>query len=133
MQAYTVMREFIASIGMIEVEKAKIKSSEGRKKRYRFAEVFISMMQIDEKEWNFSEEKQKVCDMLKPYYEKLKNMGIEPILRGFTRDLSDYRNGFDHAWTARAGAYYDIKEKGDQFFCSLKKVVKLLEEKGLLV
>ncbi len=132
MQAYTVMREFIGSIGMIEVEKANIKNKNGRDKRYRFAEVFVSMIQIDEEKWKFSGEKQDVCDMLKPYYGKLKAAGIESILRSFTKNLFDYRNGFDHAWTAKSKAYPDIREKSHQFFESLKEVVQVMVDKKFL-
>jgi len=129
MQAYTVMRELIGSIGMIGVEKSKFNNNEGRKKRRRFAEVFVSMMSVNEEKWDFKEEqKQKDCDTLKPYYDKLKDSGIEKILRDFSGDLAKYRNGFDHAWTATSGAESDIEEKGLKFYESLKEVVDLLDK-----
>ncbi|MBU4186047.1 MAG: TIGR02221 family CRISPR-associated protein [Desulfobacteraceae bacterium] len=133
MQAYTVMREFIGSIGMIEIEKAKLNSADGRTLRRRFAEVFVRMLQKEEYGWIFEGQNKKDKEKLIPYYQKLKSLGIELILREFTKDLADYRNGFDHAWTSKNKAYSDIEEKGYQFFENLKKVVRLLEENSILV
>ena len=45
------------------------------------------------------------------------------VLRSFTKDLAVYRNGFDHAWTAKAGALPDIDRKGEAFFGKLKTVL----------
>jgi len=132
MQAYTVMREFIGSIGMIEIEKAKVKSSKGRKNRWRFAEVFVNMIKIPEKEWDFKNQAEKDRGKLIPYYEKLKNLGIESILRDFSTDLTDYRNGFDHAWTLKGQAPEDIEEKGREFFENLNEVIHLLGRNGVL-
>ncbi|MCD6273907.1 MAG: TIGR02221 family CRISPR-associated protein [Deltaproteobacteria bacterium] len=132
MQAYTVMREFIGSIGMIEIEKAKINSSDGRKLRRRFAEVFVRMLQKEESVWKFEDQAKKDKEKLMPYYENLKTLGIESVLREFTKDLVNHRNGFDHAWTSKSKAYPDIEGKGNQFFENLKKVVRLLEKNNIL-
>jgi CRISPR-associated DxTHG motif protein len=132
MQAYTVMREFIGSIGMIEIEKAKINSSDGRKLRRRFAEVFVRMLQKEESGWRFEDQAKKDKEKLMPYYENLKSLGIESVLREFTKDLVNHRNGFDHAWTSKSKAYPDIEGKGNQFFENLKKVVRLLEKNNIL-
>lgn len=133
MQAYTVMREFIGSIGMIEVEKAKVSTSDGRKRRRRFAEVFVNMFQYPKNEWNFKKQAKKDKEKLMPYYEKLKNLGIEGILRNFTKDLADYRNGFDHAWTMKSQAPSDVDEVGKKIFGKLNEVVRLLEKNQILV
>ena len=133
MQAYTVMRELIGSIGMIEIEKAKVNSADGRKLRRRFAEVFVRMLQREEGGWIFEGQNKKDKEKLIPYYQKLKSLGIELILRKFTKDLSDYRNGFDHAWTSKNKAYPNIEEKGYYFLGKFKKVVRLLEENKILL
>ncbi|MDY6853456.1 MAG: TIGR02221 family CRISPR-associated protein [Thermodesulfobacteriota bacterium] len=132
MQAYTVMREFIGSIGMIEIEKARINSNKGRKQRRIFAEIFIQMFQREENNWNF-EGKEEKLESLRPYYNNLKSVGVEKILRDFTDELADYRNGFDHAWTAKKQSYSDIEKKGHTFFDNLKNVVHLLRENNILV
>lgn len=133
MQAYTVMREFIGSIGLIDIEKARTDNKKGRNQRYRFAEVFINMFQVEEDKWKFKEKgKAEECEKLRPYYNKLKIVGIENILRNFTKDLTDYRNSFDHAWTLKQKAHSDIKEKGFKFNENLKEVIRLLAEKNIL-
>lgn len=131
MQAYTVMREFIGSIGMIEIEKAKISNKKGRNQRHRFAETFIKMLQHEEKSWEFKDKENEV-EILRPYYKKLKNNGIESIIRSFAKDLTDYRNSFAHAWTTRKEAKSDIQEKGYQFYDKLKEVMRLLEKNSML-
>lgn len=133
MQAYTVMREFIGSIGMIEIGKAKVNSADGRTLRRRFAEVFVRMLQKEEDGWIFEGQAKRDKERLIPYYQKLKSLGIESILRTFTKDLADYRNGFDHAWTGKKEAYIGIKKKGYHFFANLEEVVGLLEKNSILV
>ena len=132
MQAYTVMREFIGSVGMVAVEKAGVSTSKGRKKRRRFGETFIRMIQFPEEGWNFDGQVKTDVEKLTPYYEKLKALGIESILRGFSRELADYRNGFDHAWTLKSGAKLDVEEKGKRFHENLSEVIRLLEDSNIL-
>lgn len=133
MQAYTVMREFIASIGLIEIGKADTSTNKGKKQRFK-GEVFVKMFQYSEGGWKFDTEEQNAAHQtLMPYYEKLKTLGIEQILRSFARDLTDYRNGFDHAWTIKPEAPGDIGEKGLIFLDKLGEVVSLLEKNGILI
>ncbi|MBW2739411.1 MAG: hypothetical protein JRE64_11315 [Deltaproteobacteria bacterium] len=127
------MRELIGSIGMIEIEKAKVNSADGRKLRRRFAEVFVRMLQKEEDGWIFEGQAKKDKEKMMSYYQKLKSLGIESILRQFTKNLVNYRNGFDHAWTSKNKAYPDIGKKGYQFFENLKEVVRLLEKNNILV
>nr|MBL0700526.1 TM1812 family CRISPR-associated protein [Desulfobacterales bacterium] len=133
MQAYTAMREFIGSIGLIKIETAKVNSSDGRRLRRRFAEVFVRMLQKEKSGWKFEGLAKKDKEKLMPYYENLTSLGIEPVLRKFTKDLVDYRNGFDHAWTSKNEAKPDIEKKGYQFFENLKEVVQLLEKNHILL
>ena len=131
MQAYTVMREFIGSIGLIEVKKANMRNKEGRKQR-RKSEIFINMLTYDEKKWKFKKDDPEF-NRVRPLYEKLKTHGIEPDLRKFCKSLTEYRNGFDHAWTSKAEAFSDIKDKGNLFLEKLINTVSILENKGILM
>jgi CRISPR-associated Csx2 family protein len=133
MQAFTVMRELIGSIGLIENERANIFNAEGRKQR-RKADIFVNMLHYSEAKWKFSEEEKPLVEGLKPFYEKLKACGAEEILREekFLKELIKYRNGFDHAWTAVKEAPTDIKVKGDQFHEKLEKVISILESEKIL-
>jgi len=128
MQAYTVMREFVASVGMLGVQGARVVSKKGRSKRKRYAETFIGMLRYPEEEWRFEGEKEETKKQLIPYYERLKGMGLERELRGFFGELADYRDGFDHAWTAKDGARPDIAKKGQVFCTRLQSVFELLDE-----
>ena len=132
MQAFTVMREFVGSIGMIEVEKAGVNNAKGRARRKMFAEVFVNMFQFQESEWKFHGEAEKAKDRLMPFYNKLKHTGIESRIRDFSKQLSDYRNGFDHAWTLKPGAASDVEEVGSRIYEELKTVFQLLAQKGIL-
>jgi hypothetical protein len=132
MQAYTVMREFIASVGLIEIKKAKMFTSKGRDQRFK-GEIFVNMFQFPKDEWKFQgEDAAKAAQKLMPYYEKLTRLGVEPILRSFAKDLTDYRNGFDHAWTRKSEAPTDVGEKGQGFLKKLNDVIALLEKNGIL-
>jgi hypothetical protein len=128
MQAYTVMREFIGSIGIIEIKKSKTNTAKGRKQRKK-ADVFVNMLVYKEDEWKFKpEEIQKIM----PLYNKIKSNGIENKLRNFCNELTDYRNGFDHAWTGKAGQFEDIEEKGYFFYEQLKEIINKLENEKIL-
>lgn len=126
MQAFTAMREMIASIGLIRNERARIHSADGRKQR-RKGDVFLNMLQVDEAKWNFRGDDPPIVETLKPFYDELKSQGIVSQVRGILPDLLKYRNGFDHAWTAHNGASPDMAENGLKFLESLKRVVERLE------
>ena len=132
MQAYTVMREFIGSIGLIEVDKAGYETKQGRDQRYRFSEVFIKMVELPEQEWHFPEKANSGVSRLEPYYQKLKALGVVELLRGFVGELIRYRNGFDHAWTSKDRAPSDIEVAGFRMFERLRQILSLMEESGLL-
>ncbi len=130
MQAYTVMRECIASLGLIEMkERAKIYNSVGRKQRQK-AEVFVNMLFNDEAKWDFGN-KQEMVDTLLPLYNKFKDAGIIDPLREVSRELLKYRNGFDHAWTANPEAFSDIETKGEGFHQKLSKMIAMIEKNNL--
>ena len=136
MQAYTVMRELIASIGMIEVEKAHISLKKGRAQRQQNAEVFLKMVEIPENKWKFPEPefitKKKNsgnrCQELKPYYDKLNALGIVDELRSFVKKMTDYRNGFDHAWTGKNKSYDDVEKQSSIFLEKIGKVILMLKD-----
>ena len=110
MQAYTVMREFIGSIGLIAVKKAHTRTGKGRDKRKK-ADLFIRMLAYDQ--WQFNEnDKCMMAKELLPFYRKLECRGMITGLKTCVTELTDYRNNFDHAWTSKEKAYDDIYEKG---------------------
>jgi hypothetical protein len=132
MQAYTVMREFIASLGMIGFEREGMNSRKRKKRRKVHAEIFVKMVQHEEKDWNFPPYQKEFVDRMKPYYRLLEEHGIEKQIRGIASDLADYRNGFDHAWTCKAKAYADIEAKGDLFLKQIEEIMRHMDHQGLL-
>lgn len=127
MQAYTVMREFIPSIAMIYYEKRGINNKKRKKYRQFKAEVFLQMVQRPKEEWEFeNEDKKKASEDLMPYYRELSKVDIISEAKKFLKDLTRYRNGFDHAWTAMPKAKDDIPERGKAFLTQLEKVHLLL-------
>ncbi len=131
MQAYTVMREMAASFGLIQMPaNVKIQNAKGRDKR-KYAEVFISMLVIDEEKWTFEGYRENIQKNLLPLYNSMKQNSILPKLREIVKDLVTYRNGFDHAWTSQAQAKTDIEEKGAEFLKGLEEVVEKIQEKGM--
>lgn len=147
MQAFTVMREAIGSLSMVKLPEKYMKinpfGAKGRKLRTRFPELFISLIQFDREKWIYEHPQaleklpqQKLEDFSKvvlPVYEELDAIGAIDQLRVFTSELLDYRNGLDHAWTAKAEAYPDITEHGIKFHQQLCDVISLLKEKSFLV
>jgi hypothetical protein len=132
MQAYTVMRELVGSIGMIDVQKGGLTSSEERSRRQIYSTLFVNMFQYPEEKWKFSEEAKGSVEKIMPFYKKLKAAGVEPLLRSFVKELVDYRNGFDHAWTSKGEAPGDISEKGSHMLKLLEQSIQLLKAEGLL-
>lgn len=140
MQAFTVMREAIASISLIKLPEKYHQiapfSAKGRKLRTRFPELFISLLQFTRETWKYEdEEKSKLLpestmsdyyQVVLPMYEELDSLGVVTHLRKFTKSLLDIRNGLDHAWTAKAEAKEEITETGFAYHSELSEVIQLL-------
>jgi hypothetical protein len=126
MQAFTVMREFVGSIGLIQ-ERKSIFSSDGKTLRWK-AELFIRMMMNEKENWKFSEAEQQTIEKILPLYNQFDANGIAERLRGFANELASYRNGFDHAWTSKNADLQDIGEKGYQYYRKLRLVIDSLIE-----
>ncbi len=146
MQAYTAMRELLGSVGMAGLPEDKyffrdLTNKRARNYRIRFAEAFVGMLQTSKEEWDAPSSslasgglRDVVRDRqtLQPWYEELEGAGvITEKTREFVKEITAIRNGFDHAWTARAGAD-GIEAKGRGHLECLKKIVALLDAQNLL-
>lgn len=127
MQAYTVMIEFVGSIGIIKAvrEPDRTYNNSGRKLRYK-ADLFKCMLQHVEEKWHFQDSDHTAVNELNPWYETLKKLCVIDELRSFYSELVDFRNGFAHAWTRKALADPDIEVKAKEFYAKLKHVKELL-------
>lgn len=130
MQAFTIMREMTASIGLIRNEKAKTQHAD-RSKFRRKADVFLNMLQYDEAKWDFDENTQPMVEGLLPFYEDLKSQGLVGFIRSFLPDLLKCRNGFDHAWTSHKRALTDLEDKANRFLKNFRKVFEMLDSAGV--
>lgn len=128
MQAYTVMREFIASLVMVFFERRELTKEDRNNLRGQFADVFFNMFQFSK--WNFSEKDSQKVQEIMPFYEELKANGIENEIRGLFGKLAAYRNGFDHAWIGHKKAPSNIAQKGDEYLEKLQDVMKLMDSAG---
>jgi CRISPR-associated Csx2 family protein len=132
MQAYTAMREFIGSLCLISMDKARISNAVGKRCRNQYAEVFVNMFKFGEDKWKFEGTRASAQAKLMPFYQSLKENGGESILRDFTAELIDLRNGFDHAWTIQSGAEENVAAKGIIFLSKLELVIEIMHQKALL-
>lgn len=146
MQAFTVMRECIASIGMLgatgKYAKKALNTNDGRRYRKRLGELFVGMCITSRDQWRQSdEEKRKMLstdelqyfdEMLLPFFNQLEVNNIAPVLHDLASNMSEYRNGLDHAWTSSQYAPSDIVAKGYHFFEQMQSIIQQLHNKGFI-
>jgi hypothetical protein len=132
MQAFTVMREFVASLAMLIRPNLQMASEEGRASREYLGEVFVQMVYRPEGTWKFSSRAAKTVLVLRPLYDQLDQLGLVQRMRDFMGDLSDLRNGFDHAWTKLDADFTAIVEKGEHIHSELEAVFAAIKQSSLL-
>ena len=135
MQAFTAMREMVGSIGMAGLTgkyNKQMANADGRKYRNRFAEVFVNMMQYAPGDWNFSDQAETDRQALMPWFETLREIGAEEELRRIVKPMVLTRNGFDHAWTARAEAAAEVAKDGRHYLAVLRNVMEQMTAAGHL-
>ena len=135
MQAFTAMREMVGSIGMAGLTgkyNKQMANADGRKYRNRFAEVFVNMMQYAPGDWNFSDQAETDRQALMPWFETLREIGAEQELRRIVKPMVLTRNGFDHAWTARAEADAEVAADGRRYLVVLQNVMEQMTAAGHL-
>ncbi len=136
MQAFTAIRECLASIGLIglpEKYQNKMESNKGKSQRYRFADVFAVMIQLSEDTWAFSGDRHQCMLTLKPWWEHLKTIGCSDLIKtigGKNRGkLFDYRNGFDHAWTmVPIVEISEFELAGKTYLATLHEILEILNQ-----
>lgn len=130
MQAYTVMREYVASLAMIPMERQGLKSRDRKRRRQRHAELFVRLVQFDEEKWKLSKNDKELLPRVEPFYRELDGLGLMTDLKTFVKELVKYRNGFDHAWICTTGAPDDIDKVGAQSLAALRRLTSAIEENG---
>ncbi len=122
MQAFTVMREYVGSLGLRAYKAGSVNftSSKGRSKR-RYADVFLRMLANPRERWVFGEQQAQV-EVLLPHYEQLAEAGISEEIRPHLKVITDIRNGFDHAWTTQKQVSEQIAQRGQEELDYLESV-----------
>jgi CRISPR-associated DxTHG motif protein len=131
MQAFTVMREWLSSLVMLYFEfQGKMNAGKRRKRCERYGGVFFNMLQFKEKKWRF-QGKEDQRDRILPFYNALKKNGVLDLLikqkTTVAKNLSDYRNGFDHAWLGKAGMKEDIEQQAVELLKILEDSLQRLQ------
>lgn len=135
MQAFTVMRECVASIGMLAMPSTlaneEMTSKQGHNHRHIYSGNFVGLCQYGKQHCRVNSKQLNTHRRyVLPFYERLEKEGIAQLLSVFVRDLSRYRNGFDHAWTSMTGVPDDVDIKARKFLRALRKVIEQLQVKG---
>lgn len=143
MQSFTAMRELFAALGVVRITQG-LNSSDRKKKRKRYGEIFCRMIDNPEEKWNFNNEflnndksdLEKKDDLL-PWYLELQQIKLEDSediiskLRCLYNKIKKIRNGYDHGWTSNK-VPADIAEQANNYHKGLKEAVNLLNKKQLL-
>ena len=129
MQAVTVMRELIGSIGMLGAPEEHVNrnmtTSKGRDARRRFGEVFIAMCQYPEAKWKFKGDPvTRDHEHLKLFWQILKDKQLLSYFE-FVPDMVKLRNAFDHAWTS-SGLKGPSANRSSQYRDQLKLLIQEL-------
>ena len=125
MQAYTVMNELIASIGILGSDRGinqRYDNSEGRGKR-SYANIFLRMVSNEENNWKFTDDEQTMKDKLMKFYKKLSDKNIIVELRNLVKEIKFIRDGLDHAWTSKAKMAEDLENKSKESYEKLKDII----------
>lgn len=129
MQAFTIMRELVGSLALVNDHKiTDINNKKGRNRR-RYADVFISMLVYEKEEWDFTGDRLAIANNLLERYNFIEDKNFSHEIRCFLDGLLDMRNGFDHAWT---GQKYDPEriKQSKQYYSELEKIIKSLDDFG---
>jgi CRISPR-associated Csx2 family protein len=129
MQAFTIMRELVGSLALVNDHKLTDMNNETGRKRRNYAEVFVNMLTYEKEKWNFTEDRLAIANNLLERYKFIEDKNFSHEIRCFLKRLLKMRNGFDHAWT---GQKYDPEriKQSKQYYAELEKIIKSLDEFG---
>ena len=105
MQAFTTMREFIGSIGMIGAPDDYTENMNDNNTadiRPHYADLFIRMIRISEKKFSVKKyEKDRHSELKNSIYRQINKIGMLEEFKAISKKLLNVRDGFDHAWTGK--------------------------------
>jgi len=105
MQAFTTMREFIGSIGMIGAPSEyteNMNDNETADIRPHYADLFIRMIRFSKKSFKIrNDETDRHLKLKNSIYGKIHEIGMLEEFKSISKNLLNVRDGFDHAWTGK--------------------------------
>jgi len=105
MQAFTTMREFIGSIGMIGAPydyTENMNDNHTADVRSHYADLFIRMIRYSEKNFSLKEkEEDKHSKLNNSIFRQIDEIGMLDEFKFVSKILLVVRDGFDHAWTGK--------------------------------
>ncbi|MCD6560253.1 MAG: TIGR02221 family CRISPR-associated protein [Deltaproteobacteria bacterium] len=105
MQAFTTMREFIGSIGMIGAPDNYTENMNDNNTadiRPHYADLFIRMIRYSEKKFSVKEkEEDKHFKLKNSIFSQIDRIGMLEEFKTISKKLLNVRDGFDHAWTGK--------------------------------
>ena len=138
MQAFTTMREFIGSIGMIGAPYEYTENMNDNNTadiRTHYADLFIRMIRFSEKKFSIkNKEEGRYSELQNSIYRQIDNIGMLEEIKVMSKNLLNVRNGFDHAWTGMGDKAVkkirDFKAIADEAVeCFAKLVKRLIKHK----
>ena len=140
MQAFTVMRELVGSIGMLGAPDnytENMKDNNTADNRPHYADLFVKMIEISEKKFSVGEKKkERSIELRNSIYMQINETGLLEKFKSSTKKLLKVRNGFDHAWTGKGDRAVDkigdFKIIADEAVEVLDKLVGVLIENNII-
>ena len=140
MQAFTTMREFIGSIGMIGAPDNYTENMNDNNTadiRPHYADLFVRMIRFSEKKFKVTEhEKGRHSELKNSIFKKIGEIGILEEFKSVSKALLVVRDGFDHAWTGKGDKAVekvgDIETIADEAVKCFDKLVKKLIEHEII-
>jgi CRISPR-associated Csx2 family protein len=140
MQAFTTMREFIGSIGMIGAPDEYTKNMNDNytaDNRSCYADLFVRMIRYSEKNFSLKEkEEDKHSKLNNSIFRQIDEIGMLEEFKVVSKKLLVVRDGFDHAWTGKGdkavkkiGNFKMIADEAVECFDKLVK--KLIEHETI--
>ena len=136
MQAFTVMRELVGSLGLVPQATRVWSNAKGRSKR-QLAERFNAMVSYRQEDWNFDRDEDGVLKdpqlrKLLPWYEVLAQAGLVARLFELNEAMKSTRDGFSHAWTSKVLKHPEtLPEDGRKSVRELRSIVDAVFEMPL--
>lgn len=131
MQAFTVFRELVGSIGMLGAPAdytENMNDNEVADNRPQYADLFIRMINFS-KFSAHEKEKERYRELKESIYQKIQDMGALDEFKKITKKFIKIRNGFDHAWTGKGDKSMEKVEDIEQTAVeSLQFMEKLIGE-----